>query len=71
MEILDFETVSPLFEMERDGIKPFTCRMWNGRDKRFEILEDVSMQGMGYGIIGECAIHITNPITGESFVRML
>jgi len=27
MKILDFKTVSPLFEMERDGIKPFTIRL--------------------------------------------
>lgn len=65
MKILDFKTVSPLFEMERDGIKPFTCRKWAyGRDRRFLSLSQWKHR-YTWGI------RITNPNTGESFLRKL
>lgn len=64
MKILDFKTVSPLFEMERDGIKPFTERLYDRNDKRFQTLANYSHRNYS-----GCAIRITNPNTGESFIR--
>jgi hypothetical protein len=62
MKILDFKSVSPLFEMERDGDKPFTTRKIDQKDKRFRALSQWHL-GENWGI------RITNPATGESFVR--
>ena len=63
MKVIEFKTVSPLFEMERDGIKPFTIRK-RDKDKRFRALaqwiEDYKW-----------TIRITNPATGESFDRLI
>jgi hypothetical protein len=63
MKIIEFKTVSPLFEMERDGIKPFTTRQLERGDKRWDLLMDVLYLGTGV------VIKITNPQTGESFTR--
>ena len=62
MRILDFKSVSPLFEMERDGDKPFTTRKIDSKDKRFSALSQWQPHF-------QWAIRITNPATGESFVR--
>ncbi len=35
MKVLDFKTVSPLFEMERDGVKPFTIRRIEHSDHEY------------------------------------
>jgi hypothetical protein len=61
-KIIEFKTVSPLFEMERDGIKPFTTRLIED-DKRFRtlIIEQAFKRKL--------SIKITNPQTGESFTR--
>lgn len=64
LKILDFKTVSPLYEMERDGIKPFTVRLYDSKDKRFRALSQW-VAGCNW------AIRITNPATGESFIRKL
>lgn len=64
MKILDFKTASPLFEMERDGIKPFTSRIRRVEDKRFERIAKAIDP---YNI----SIRITNPTTGEHFTRRL
>lgn len=55
MEEVEFKTVSPLFEMERDGIKPFTTRLLDFDDKRTDG--------------DKLFIRIVNPATGESFSR--
>ena len=64
MKIVDFKSVSPLYEMERNGEKPFTTRKIDYRDKRFRVLSQW-IPGDSWGI------RITNPATGESFVREL
>ena len=63
MKILEFKTVSPLYEMERDGIKPFTVRKYDSKDKRFRTMSRAMVLGEKVGI------KITNPATGESFIR--
>ena len=63
MKIIDFKTVSPLFEMERDGIKPFTTRVYDGKDTRFRQLSHWSACSEDW------AIRITNPQTDEQFIR--
>lgn len=62
MKILDFKSVSPLFEMERDGDKPFEVRKIDLKDKRFRALSQWQ-PSYNWGI------RITNPATGESFIR--
>lgn len=64
MKIIDFKTVSPLFEMERDGIKPFTTRLVDRKDKRFRALSQWKREKQWY-------LRITNPTTGETFCRKL
>ena len=67
MKIIDFKTVSPLFEQERDGEKPFTVRKRDPKDKRFRALSQLGWGNKGQGWL----IRITNPATGESFIRRL
>jgi len=62
MKIIDFKSVSPLFEMERDGEKPFNIRKIDPKDKRFRALSQWQ-PSYNWGI------RITNPATGESFIR--
>ena len=62
MKILDFKSVSPLFEMERDGDKPFEARKIDSKDKRFRALSQWQPHF-------QWGIRITNPATGESFIR--
>jgi len=64
MKTLDFKTVSPLYEMERDGIKPFTERLYDYTDSRFRALSQWNERC-------NWAIRIENPDTGESFVRLI
>lgn len=61
--VVEFKTVSPLFEMERDGIKPFTIRRVEKGDARFRSLSHASFV--------DWLIKITNPATGEYFYRKL
>jgi len=63
VKILEFKTVSPLFEMERDGIKPFTIRRID-KDSRFRALSQWNCER-------EWGIKITNPATGEYFIRRI
>ena len=62
MKTLDFKTLSPMFEMERDDLKFFTTRKVDPKDKRFRELSRWRPKS-------KWAIRITNPATGESFVR--
>ena len=64
MKVIDFKSISPLFEMERDGIKPFTTRKVDYKDARFRALAQ-------WDIGRSWAIRITNPAPGESFIREL
>ena len=64
MKILDFKTVSPLFEMERDGEKPFIVRKIEKDDKRQRAL---SHWWHGWDWVAR----ITNPATGENFMRRI
>ena len=64
MKILDFKSVTPLFEMERDGIKPFTTRHIEKGDKRQRALSQWQPHF-------DWGIQITNPDTGESFIRKI
>jgi len=65
---LPFKTVSPLFEMEKSGEKPFTVRKIDYLDSRFAILKRYMDQPTRTEPI---AIAITNPATGETFIRRL
>ena len=58
--IVEFKTVSPLFEMERDGIKPFTTRKLDIMDERRSAI---------FNPLVNVEIKIINPSTGESFTR--
>lgn len=61
MEIISFKTVPVLFEMERDGVKPFTVREADPRDERFQSL-----------FSGEAkVIELVNTETGEKFQRRI
>lgn len=75
MMILPFETVSPLFEMEKSGEKPFTARRWDTWDCRFKALtkfrQDKTSGRLAHSANSFPAIKITNPQTGESFMRRL
>lgn len=62
-KIIDFKTISPFFEQERDGIKPFTVRKFEGADPRFRSLSHMCQSKKTY------VIRITNPATGERFYR--
>ena len=64
MKILDFESVSPFFSQERDGEKPFTTRKIDAKDKRFRSLAQWKPSC-------NWAIRITNPDTGEGFIRAI
>lgn len=63
-KILDFKTVVPLFEKEKYGAKPLTIRQVDNKDKRFRALAQWNR---------DCnwALRITNPDTGESFIRRI
>ena len=64
MKIIDFKTVSPLFEQERDGGKPFTIRKIDNKDPRFKALSQWSCER-------DWGLRITNAQTGESFIRKI
>ena len=64
MKIIDFKTVSPLFELERDGEKLFTARLIDLHDKRFKSLSQWQPES-------KWGLRITNPATGESFIRKI
>lgn len=67
MKVLEFKTLSPLFEMERDGEKPFTFRKWDGKDERFRAISQFD----NYRAVQFWVIRIVNPDSGEWFARRL
>lgn len=67
MKTLEFKTISPFFELCRDGKKPFDIRLQDNHDARFRAL---SQKRFVYPL-RNWAIKFTNPATGESFIREL
>jgi hypothetical protein len=57
--LVEFKTIGPIFEKERDGLKPNTLRKIDLKDKRFGMLRNGRIR----------FIRIVNPGTKESFVR--
>ena len=68
MKVLEFKTISPFFELCRDGEKPFDIRLIDHKDKRFKAL---SQWGSSEKRNWRWYIRFTNPITGETFTRKL
>lgn len=68
-KFIDFKTVSPFFEWERDGIKPFTIRKVDTKDSRFKSLVRWA-PGRAPGL-PVYYIRITHATTGEYFYRKL
>ena len=71
MRVLEFKTISPFFELCRDGQKPFDIRLRDPKDKRFRALSQLPYSYTGEDLIKDCAIKFTNPVTRESFSRRL
>ena len=63
-KVIEFKTVSPLFEQERDDSKCLTFRQYDYKDPRFRALSQWRCELEWY-------IKITNPQTDESFVRRI
>jgi hypothetical protein len=63
-KVIEFKTVSPLFEMERDDKKCLTFREYDYSDKRFKALAQWNSDLEWY-------IKIINPATSESFIRRI
>uniref|UniRef100_A0A6H2A4R4 Uncharacterized protein n=1 Tax=viral metagenome TaxID=1070528 RepID=A0A6H2A4R4_9ZZZZ len=59
---INFKTVSPMFEMERDGKKYFTIRKIDYKDSRFRALGQWIKEW-------DWLIKITEPSTDETFTR--
>lgn len=70
MKIIDFKTVSPFYELCRDGQKPFDIRLVDHKDKRFRALSQIRNQRKPITDY-KWVIKFTNPATGESFMRYL
>ena len=62
-KIIDFKTVSPLYEEEKDGQKWFTLRK-RDNGSRFRALHQWNCELTWY-------IRITNPDTGDFFIRRI
>ena len=70
-KVLEFKTISPLFEMCRDGEKPFDIRLYDPKDKRFRALSQLPYSYQGTNSIKGWGVKFSNPSTGESFTRNL
>jgi len=66
-KILQFKSISPFFELCRDGKKPFDIRLHDPKDSRFRALHQVRYITDLKGWV----IRFINPVTGESFCRKL
>lgn len=64
MKTLEFKSMSPLFELARDGKKRFDIRLYDGEDERFKQLAE-------WDPADEWAIRLVNSATGESHTREL
>jgi len=64
MKILEFKTVSPLFEMERDGVKSLTVRQVDPKDSRHRALSQWKPDKVW-------GIRIKNPTSQEAFTRRI
>jgi len=67
--VLEYKTVSPLFEMERDGVKLFTIRHIEKGDPRVRLLSRAPLFFHTPSVMW--LLKITNPATGEYFYRKL
>jgi hypothetical protein len=67
MKTLEFKTISPFFELCRDGKKPFDIRLQDTHDPRFRALSQVRLVYP----LRNWAVKFTNPETNESFTREL
>jgi hypothetical protein len=70
-KILEFKTISPFFELCRDGKKPFDIRLWDGTDKRFRALAQWRNTMRRDTTTESWRIKFTNPTNGESYSRIL
>ena len=66
-KVLDFKSITPFFELCRDGLKPFDIRLHDSRDSRFKALHQVRFIKDLKGWV----IRFINPATGETFCRRL
>lgn len=66
-KIIEFKSISPFFEWERDGIMPYTVRQIDYKDARFRALAQWYKRHDG----PVWYIKITNPATGEYFYRKI
>lgn len=69
-KILEFKTISPFYELCRDGKKPFDIRLVDNKDSRYKGLYQIR------NMLKPCAefqwaIRFINPSTNESFIRWL
>ena len=64
MKILEFKTISPFFELCRDGQKPFDIRLRDPKDKRFRALSQLPYSNQGEELVKNWAVKFTNPVTG-------
>ncbi len=74
-KVLQFESISPFFELCRDGRRPFDIRLRDPKDKRFRALSQLRNAFFDAFFdenqIKGWAVKFTNPSTGESFTRDL
>ncbi len=68
VKVLDFESVSPAFEMERSGEKPFTVWKIDFEDDRYKTILDRLEH---HTLRDDLIINTVNPATGDSFHRRL
>ena len=65
--ILEFKSISPFFEQEKDGSKPFIVLQWHTKDSRFRALALWDLACRRKGHKPDWLIKLTNPATGEYF----
>lgn len=66
-KVLEFKTITPFFELCRDGQKLFDIRMYDPKDSRFKALHPVRFIKDLKGWV----VRFTNPATGDTFCRIL
>lgn len=70
-KVIEFKSISPFFEQERDGEKPFTVRQWHTNDTRFRALALWDLACRRRGHKPDWLIKLVNPATEEYFYRRL
>lgn len=64
MEVIEFKTTSPFYELEENGSKPFTVRKVDPDDIRFHRL-------VAWDYKSELVLRSRDPATGKSFDRRI